>query len=58
MSGAPVMVPIMTADDSASIRQMIVFTFKQASYEVLEAVEAANAAPVRRRRIELLHGVL
>ncbi len=43
---------IMTADDSASVRQMIHFTLKQAGYDVVEAkdgVEALaklNAAPV------------
>ncbi len=34
---------IMTVDDSASIRQMVSFTLKQAGYEVLEAVDGKDA---------------
>ena len=34
---------IMTADDSASVRQMVSFTLKQASYEVIEAVDGQDA---------------
>ncbi|MBN1847255.1 MAG: response regulator [Deltaproteobacteria bacterium] len=34
---------IMTADDSASIRQMVNFTLKQAGYEVIEAVDGQDA---------------
>ena len=34
---------IMTADDSASIRQMVSFTLRQASYEVMEAVDGRDA---------------
>ena len=34
---------IMTADDSASIRQMVSFTLKQAGYEVVEAVDGQDA---------------
>jgi len=34
---------IMTADDSASIRQMVSFTLKQNGYEVVEAVDGVNA---------------
>ncbi len=34
---------ILTADDSASIRQMIVFTLKRADYEVIEAVNGRDA---------------
>ncbi len=34
---------IMTADDSASIRQMVGFTLKQADYEVVEAVDGRDA---------------
>ncbi len=34
---------IMTADDSASIRQMVSFTLKQAGYDVIEAVDGADA---------------
>lgn len=34
---------IMTADDSASVRQMVGFTLKQNGYEVLEAVDGRDA---------------
>jgi two-component system, chemotaxis family, chemotaxis protein CheY len=34
---------IMTVDDSASIRQMVSFTLKQAGYEVVEAVDGRDA---------------
>ncbi len=34
---------IMTADDSASVRQMVSFTLKQAGYGVVEAVDGRDA---------------
>ncbi len=34
---------IMTADDSASIRQMVTFTLKEAGYDVIEAVDGLDA---------------
>ncbi len=34
---------IMTADDSASTRQMVTFTLKQEGYEVIEAVDGQDA---------------
>ena len=34
---------IMTADDSASMRQMITFTLKQAGYDVVEAEDGKDA---------------
>jgi two-component system, chemotaxis family, chemotaxis protein CheY len=34
---------IMTVDDSASIRQMVGFTLKQAGYEVVEATDGRDA---------------
>ena len=34
---------IMTADDSASVRQMVAFTLKQGGYEVVEAVDGKDA---------------
>ena len=34
---------IMTVDDSASIRQMICFTLKEAGYEVVEASDGEDA---------------
>ena len=34
---------ILTADDSASVRQMVGFTLKQAGYAVVEAVDGQDA---------------
>ena len=34
---------IMTVDDSASIRQMVSFTLRQAGYQVVEAVDGKDA---------------
>jgi two-component system chemotaxis response regulator CheY len=34
---------IMTADDSASIRQMVAFTLTQGGYEVVQAVDGKDA---------------
>lgn len=34
---------IMTADDSASVRQMVAFTLKQSGYDVIEAVDGRDA---------------
>ncbi len=34
---------IMTADDSASVRQMVSFTLKDAGYDVVEAVDGRDA---------------
>lgn len=34
---------IMTVDDSASVRQMVSFTLKQAGYNVVEAVDGQDA---------------
>lgn len=34
---------IMTADDSASVRQMVSFTLNQAGYDVVEAVDGRDA---------------
>ena len=34
---------IMTADDSASVRQMVGFTLKQSGYDVVEAVDGQDA---------------
>jgi len=34
---------ILTADDSASIRQMVTFTLKGAGYEVVEAIDGRDA---------------
>ena len=34
---------IMTADDSASVRQMVSFSLKQNGYDVIEAVDGKDA---------------
>ena len=34
---------IMTADDSASVRQMVAFTLKQSGYNVIEAIDGCDA---------------
>ncbi len=34
---------IMTVDDSASVRQMVAFTLREAGYQVLEAVDGKDA---------------
>jgi two-component system, chemotaxis family, chemotaxis protein CheY len=34
---------IMTVDDSASVRQMVAFTLKEAGYEVVEAIDGKDA---------------
>ena len=34
---------IMTVDDSTSVRQMVSFTLKDASYEVIEAIDGKDA---------------
>jgi two-component system chemotaxis response regulator CheY len=34
---------IMSADDSASVRQMVTFTLKQNGYDVIEAVDGKDA---------------
>lgn len=36
------MATIMTVDDSASVRQMVVFALKQGGYEVIEAVDGRD----------------
>jgi two-component system chemotaxis response regulator CheY len=46
---------IMTADDSASVRQMVSFTLKQAGYEVLEAVDGEDAlVKLRESEVNML----
>src|SRR5512136_11737 len=41
---------IMTVDDSASVRQMVSFTLREAGYEVIEAVDGRDALTKRRGR--------
>jgi len=46
---------IMTADDSASIRQMVSFTIKQQGYEVIEAVDGQDAlTKLASQKVDLL----
>jgi two-component system chemotaxis response regulator CheY len=46
---------IMTADDSASIRQMVTFTLKQNGYDVLEAVDGKDAlAKLSAQKVDML----
>lgn len=43
MEGKDMSKVIMTVDDSASIRQMVSFTLRDAGYEVIEAVDGKDA---------------
>ncbi len=46
---------IMTADDSASVRQMVSFTLKQNGYEVVEAVDGQDAlAKLSGKKVDML----
>lgn len=46
---------IMTADDSASVRQMVSFTLKQGGYEVVEAVDGKDALhKLAGRQVDML----
>lgn len=46
---------IMTADDSASIRQMVSFTLKDSGYEIIEAVDGKDAlAKLEAKKIHML----
>ena len=46
---------IMTADDSASIRQMVAFTLKQNGYEVIEAVDGSDALnKLNTKKVDML----
>ncbi len=46
---------IMTADDSASIRQMVCFTLKESGYEVVEAVDGKDALQkIGSRSVDML----
>jgi len=46
---------IMTADDSASVRQMVSFTLKQNGYEVVEATDGRDALDkLKTRKIDML----
>ncbi|MBV5317636.1 MAG: response regulator [Desulfobulbaceae bacterium] len=46
---------IMTADDSASVRQMVAFTLKQNGYEVVEAVDGQDAlTKLATKKVDML----
>ena len=46
---------IMTADDSASVRQMVSFTLKQNGYDVVEAVDGKDAlAKLSSQKVDML----
>ncbi len=46
---------IMTADDSASVRQMVSFTLRQAGYDVVEAVDGEDAlTKLRSNKVNIL----
>jgi two-component system chemotaxis response regulator CheY len=46
---------IMTADDSASVRQMVSFTLKQNGYDVVEAVDGRDAlTKLSSRKVDML----
>jgi len=46
---------IMTADDSASVRQMVAFTLKQNGYEVVEAVDGSDAlTKLKSKKVDML----
>ncbi|WP_306545946.1 response regulator [Desulfobulbus sp.] len=46
---------IMTADDSASVRQMVAFTLKQNGYEVVEAVDGQDAlSKLSAKKVDML----
>ncbi|BCS53732.1 response regulator [Geobacter sp. SVR] len=46
---------IMTADDSASVRQMVCFTLKQNGYDVVEAVDGRDAlAKLAGQKVDML----
>jgi two-component system chemotaxis response regulator CheY len=46
---------IMTADDSASVRQMVTFTLKQNGYDVVEAIDGKDALnQLNTRKVDML----
>jgi two-component system, chemotaxis family, chemotaxis protein CheY len=42
---------IMTVDDSASVRQMVAFTLKEAGYDVIEACDGKDALTKMQGRV-------
>ncbi|MDD4951638.1 MAG: response regulator [Desulfovibrionaceae bacterium] len=45
---------IMTVDDSASVRQMVSFTLKDAGYNVVEAVDGNDAITKMQGRVDMI----
>lgn len=45
---------IMTVDDSASVRQMVGFTLKNAGYTVIEAVDGKDALSKLKGKIDMI----
>lgn len=46
---------IMTADDSASVRQMVAFTLKQNGYDVVEAIDGQDAlTKLSAKKVDML----
>lgn len=45
---------IMTVDDSASVRQMVTFTLKNAGYDVIEAVDGKDALTKLKGPVKML----
>lgn len=45
---------IMTVDDSASVRQMVAFTLRNAGYEVIEAVDGKDALTKLKGNVHMI----
>ena len=45
---------IMTVDDSASVRQMVAFTLRNAGYEVIEACDGADALTKLKGNVHMI----
>ena len=45
---------VMTVDDSASVRQMVAFTLKNAGYAVIEAVDGKDALGKLKGQVDMI----
>ncbi|MFZ5427176.1 MAG: response regulator [Thermodesulfobacteriota bacterium] len=45
---------VMTVDDSASVRQMVAFTLKNAGYSVIEAVDGKDALSKLQGKVDMV----